>query len=55
MSAYECHNPSFNDLTLSEQIEIGVNDWCVEGKSGHIYYGQTAAQAIAICARYADN
>ena len=51
MKAYEIHNPSFNDMTLEQQIEAGINDWCVEGRSGHQYFGRTAAEAkqIATC------
>jgi hypothetical protein len=45
---YEVRNPSFNDMTLEQQIECGINDWAVEGKSGHIYFGQTAEEATAI-------
>jgi hypothetical protein len=52
MKAYEVHNPSFNDMTLEQQIEAGCNDWCVEGHSGHKYYGQTAKEALAIAASY---
>lgn len=50
--AYECHNPSFADIPLDQQIEFGINDWCAEGRSGHPYYGQTKAQAEAIRASY---
>jgi hypothetical protein len=46
--AYEIHNPSFNDMNLEEQIEHGINDWAVEGKSGHLYFGRTASEAVAI-------
>jgi hypothetical protein len=48
MNAYEIHNPSFNDMNLEEQIEHGINDWAVEGKSGHLYFGRTASEAVAI-------
>jgi hypothetical protein len=48
MNAYEVHNPSFNDMNLEEQIEHGINDWAVEGKSGHLYFGRTASEAVAI-------
>lgn len=50
--AYEIHNPSFNDMTLPQQIDAGINDWCAEGKSGHPYFGQTREQAEAIRAQY---
>ncbi len=52
MKAYEVHNPSFNDMSLLEQIEAGINDWCVEGRSGHKYYGHTAAAAHQNAALY---
>jgi hypothetical protein len=29
---YEVRNPSFNDMTLEQQIECGINDWAVEGR-----------------------
>jgi hypothetical protein len=45
---YEVRNPSFNDMTLEQQIECGINDWAVEGKSGHIYFGRTAEEAVSI-------
>jgi hypothetical protein len=48
MNAYEVHNPSFNDMNLEKQIEHGINDWAVEGKSGHLYFGRTASEAVAI-------
>jgi hypothetical protein len=52
MNAYEVHNPSFNDMNLEQQIEAGINDWAVEGKSGHIYYGRTAQEAISNAASF---
>lgn len=52
MKAYEIHNPSFNDMTLDEQIEAGINDWCAEGKTGHSYFGKTAKEAESIRAQY---
>ena len=48
MKAYEVHNPSFNDMTLEEQIEVGINDWAVENKTGHLYFGRTAKEAESI-------
>jgi hypothetical protein len=54
MKAFEIFNPSFNDISLAEQIEFGINDWCVVGKSGHEYYGRTAAEALEIAASF-DN
>jgi hypothetical protein len=55
MKAYEIHNPSFNDMTLEQQIEVGINDWCVEGRSGHQYFGRTAAEAEQIATSYNHN
>ena len=52
--AYEVHNPSFNDMTLDQQIEAGINDWAAQGRSGHLYFGQTKAQAEAIRASFND-
>jgi len=31
-----------------QQIEVGINDWAVEGKSGHLYFGRTAKEAMEI-------
>lgn len=50
--AYEISNPSFPDLSLVQQIEYGINDWCVEGKSGHPYFGRTAIEAMQIAASF---
>jgi hypothetical protein len=50
--AFEVHNPDFNDMTLEQQIEAGCCDWCVEGKSGHRYYGHTARAAMQNAALY---
>jgi len=49
---YEVRNPSFNDMTLEQQIDCGINDWAVEGKSGHLYFGRTAEEAKAIAQTY---
>ena len=50
--AFEVHNLDFNDMTLEQQIEAGCCDWCVEGKSGHRYYGHTARAAMQNAALY---
>lgn len=50
--AYEIPSPSFSDIPLDKQIEFGINDWAVEGKSGHLYFGRTADEAVATAARY---
>lgn len=55
MKAFEIFNPSFNDIPLADQIAHGINDWCVQGVSGHEYYGRTAAEALEICAAHLDN
>jgi hypothetical protein len=52
MKAYEIQNPDFNDMTLQQQIEAGCCDWCVEGFSGHLYYGHTARAAEQNAALY---
>jgi len=54
MIAYEVHNPSFNDMTLAQQIDAGINDWAVEGVSGHLYFGRTAQEAIAIAKSFGN-
>lgn len=45
--AYEVYNPSFNGMTLDQQIEAGVCDWCAEGLSGHPFFGETKDKAEA--------
>lgn len=50
--AYEVHNPSFNDMTLEEQIEVGINDWCAVGENGHEYFGRTREEAESLCNSY---
>jgi hypothetical protein len=50
--AYEIHNPDFNDMTLDQQIEAGCCDWCVEGISGHKYYGHSPRAAQQNAAMY---
>lgn len=50
--AFEIHNPDFNDMTLEQQIKAGCCDWCVEGLSGHRYYGHTARAAMQNAALY---
>lgn len=50
--AYEVHNPSFNDMTLPQQIEAGINDWCAEGPDGHPFFGRSADEAFAIRASF---
>ena len=52
MKAYEIHNPDFNDMNLEQQMEAGCCDWCVEGYSGHKYYGHTARAAMQNAALY---
>lgn len=51
-AAYEVLCPSFSDMNIEQQIEAGCNDWQADGKSGHPYFGRTAAEAEAIRASY---
>lgn len=53
-AAYEIHNPSFPDMSLEQQIEHGINDWCAEGNSGHPYFGRTQAEAEALRAQFGN-
>jgi hypothetical protein len=50
--AYEVANPSFRDMTLDQQIEVGINDWCAEGRDGHPFFGRTKTEAETIRAQY---
>ena len=52
MNAYEVLNPDFAGMNIEEQIDAGCNDWCVEGPSGHRYYGHTARAAERNAAMY---
>lgn len=45
--AYEIHNPSFNDMTLEQQIDAGICDWCAEDADGHQFVGETKDKAEA--------
>ena len=47
-TVYEIHNPSFGDMTLEQQIEAGINDWCAVGKNGHKYFGRSKSEAVSI-------
>lgn len=44
-TAYEIRNPSFGDMNLQQQIEVGINDWCTEDQAGREFFGQTKAAA----------
>ena len=50
-TAYEIHDPSFNDIPLDKQIEHGINDWAADGKR-NTYVGRTAAQAVEQLQRF---
>ena len=50
--AYEVHNPSFADMTLEQQIDVGINDWRADGFSDHPYFGRTKADAEEVRALY---
>lgn len=51
-TTYEIHNPDFSNMTLEQQIKAGCCDWCVEGFSGHKYYGHSPAAARQNAAMY---
>lgn len=44
-AAYEVLNPTFNNVNLERQIELGVNDWCAEDDTGHEFFGRTRDEA----------
>jgi hypothetical protein len=44
-AAYEVRNPSFSDMNIEQQIEVGINDWCAEDAAGHQFFGQSRAEA----------
>jgi hypothetical protein len=52
IKAFEVFCPSFPELSLTAQIVHGVNDWAIEGKSGHLYYGKTPVEALEIATTY---
>lgn len=52
--AFEIRNPSFSDLNLEQQIEFGINDWCVERRDGHQFFGRTKAEAESVARMYAE-
>lgn len=54
MEIFEVANPSFRDIPLDQQIEFGINDWCVRTKSGHEYFGESKAKAIANASAYSN-
>jgi hypothetical protein len=54
-SAYEIHNPSFQDMTLEQQIDVGVNDWCADGLNDHPFYGRTKEEAESVRSQYCAN
>ena len=51
--AFEILNPSFRDMSLEQQIDAGINDWCAESDSGHPFFGRTQKEAEAIRASFA--
>lgn len=51
-SAYEVSNPSVSDLSLDEQINLGINNWCAEDSLGRPFYGRTKEEAEKIRAEY---
>jgi hypothetical protein len=53
-TAYEVQNPSFADLNLEQQIQFGINDWCIERRDGHQFFGRTKAEAEAVARMYGE-
>jgi hypothetical protein len=51
-NVFKVPSPSFPWMTTEQQIFYGLNDWAVEGKSGHLYYGRTEQEALDIAAMY---
>lgn len=49
---HEVVNPSFNDMTLADQILHGVNDWVAEDRDGKQFFGRTCSEAIRAAKRY---
>ena len=44
---YEIPNTCTNDITLDEQIELGINDWkCEDHLTGAVSFGRTRQDAI---------
>lgn len=54
-SAYEVLNPSVRDISLADQIRLGINNWCAEDDLGRPFYGRTQAEAEKIRADYLAN
>ena len=52
--AFEIRNPSFSDLNLEQQIKFGINDWCVERRDGHQFFGRTKSEAESVARMYAE-
>lgn len=46
-AAYPVRNPDLEDMTLTEQIKHGFNDWCAEDDSGREFFGHTLDAAEA--------
>jgi hypothetical protein len=47
IEVFEVRNPSFNDIPLSEQIELGINDWVARCSiSGLQVYGETKQKSL---------
>jgi hypothetical protein len=48
IDSYEIPSPNVPDMSLPDQIEMGINDWVAENLiTGQIGYGKTEAEAIA--------
>jgi len=51
-NVFKVPSPSFPWMTTEQQIFYGLNDWAVEGKSGHLYYGRTEQEALEVAGMY---
>lgn len=44
-SAFEIHSPGLSDMTLDQQIEVGINDWCAIDGQGREFFGRSKSEA----------
>jgi len=50
--AYEVQSLSFLDISLSDQIRYGINDWRADDLAGRDFYGRTQYEAEQNRAEY---
>ena len=43
---YEIPNTFTPDLSLDEQIKLGISDWQLDCPNGHVYFGHTRWEAL---------